>query len=235
LRILVWNCKLGFSDKRRFVRNLCPDIAVVPECSQGSIQSPAGDQYDCRWFGENPKKGLGVLVAKPWRIIDFQEPPSKWVAPIWIGGPSDFLLLAVWTARIKGSDKTSYVGQACEALESHPEWFNGLPLVMCGDFNSNVIWDGLRETHNHSFLVKFLAEREIVSAYHHFFSERQGEEKQPTYYQYHHENRPFHIDYIFLPEQWAARITKVEVGKYREWAKVSDHVPLTVEVKVRNK
>jgi hypothetical protein len=229
MRILVWNCKTGFSKKRRFVRHLCPDIAVIPECSQGSIQSPDGDQFDCRWFGENPKKGLGVLVAEPWRILDFREPKSKWIVPMWIGGPFEFLLLAVWTARIKGSEKTSYIGQACQALESHPEWFNRLPVVMCGDFNSNVIWDSVR-TNNHSYLMQFLAERKIVSAYHCFFSEPQGQEKQATHYFYHHENRPYHIDYVFLPEEWATRIEKVKVGGYSEWAKVSDHVPLTVEV-----
>jgi len=50
---------MGFSEKRRFVRHLCPDIAVIPECSQASIQSPAGDEFDCRWFGENPKVEVG--------------------------------------------------------------------------------------------------------------------------------------------------------------------------------
>jgi len=190
---------MGFSEKRRFVRYFCPDIAVIPECSQGSIQSPAGDQFDCRWFGENPKKGLGVLVAKSWRILDCGVPKSKWVVPLWIGGPSEFLLLAVWTARIKESLKRSYIGQACEAVTGNPEWFNGRPVVMCGDFNSNAIWDESR-TNNHSFFVQFLAERKMVSAYHHFFSERQGEEKQPTHYFYHRKSRGFHIDYVFLVE-----------------------------------
>ena len=189
-----------------------------------------GDGFDCLWFGENPQKGLGVLVAKPWRIVEYREPKSRWVAPIWISGPSDFLLLAVWTARIKGSKKRSYIGQACEAVEGNPDWFDGKPVVMCGDFNSNAIWDGSR-TNNHSFLVEFSAKK-IVSAYHHFFSEGQGEEKQPTHHFYHQKNRPFHIDYVFLPEPWANQISSVEVGEYGKWAKVSDHVPLIVEVKI---
>ncbi len=226
---------MGFLQKRRFVRNLCPDIAVIPECSKGSIEASVGDGFDGLWFGENPNKGLGVLVAKPWRIVRFQELNQKWVAPVWISGPCEFLLIAVWTARIYESAKRSYIAQACEAVECHPEWFDGKPVVMCGDFNSNVIWDGKREVHNHSFLVKFLAERNIVSAYHHFFSKRHGEENQPTLYFRHHKYRPFHIDYVFLPEQWASRIMGVDVGDYEEWAKVSDHVPLIVDVALGQK
>jgi hypothetical protein len=220
---------MGFSRKRRFVRYLGPDIAVIPECSQASIQSAEGDQFDGLWFGENPKKGLGVLVAKPWRILKYREPQQKWVVPVWIGGPCDFLLLAVWTARIKESHKRSYIAQACEAVECNSDWFDGKPLVMCGDFNCNVIWDDSR-VQNHSWLVSFLEKRKIVSAYHHFFSEHQGKEKRPTHYFYHHKNRGFHIDYVFLPKAWANRIETVEVGEYEQWAKVSDHVPLMIEV-----
>ena len=39
---------MGFSEKRRFERPLCPDIAVIPECSQDAIKSPDGDQFDGR-------------------------------------------------------------------------------------------------------------------------------------------------------------------------------------------
>jgi hypothetical protein len=234
MKILVWNCKMGFSEKRRFVRHLCPDIAVIPECSKGSIEASVGDEFDGLWFGENPNKGLGVLVAKPWRILDFREPNNKWVVPLWIGGPIDFLLLAVWTGRVKGSDKKSYIGQACEAVECNPEWFNGTPVVMCGDFNSNAIWDE-NKTKNHSWLVRFLGERQIVSAYHSFFSENHGEEKRATHYFYHRRNRGFHIDYVFLPEAWAKQIERVEVGEHEEWAKVSDHVPLIVDVALGQK
>jgi exonuclease III len=48
---------------------------------------------------------------------------------------------------------------------------------------------------------------------------------RPTHDFYHHKNRGFHIDYVFLPEAWAKRIERVEVGEHQEWAKVSDHAP----------
>lgn len=225
---------MGFSEKRRFVRHLCADIAVIPECSQRSIESPAGDEFEGVWFGTDANKGIGVLVAKPWRIVRFHEAQQKWVAPVWIDGPCGFLLVAVWTARIYENDKASYIAQACEAVEYHPEWFDGKPLVMCGDFNSNAIWDDNHKK-NQSWLVDFLAKRNVVSAYHHFFSERQGEEKQPTLYFRRKENCRFHIDYMFLPKSWAERITNVEVGDYGTWGKVSDHVPLIVDVNLGEK
>jgi hypothetical protein len=221
---------MAFSRKRHFISDLYPDIAVVPECSQNSIQSFTEVGVDCRWFGANPQKGLGVLIAKPWRISDFREPKSKWIVPIWVSGPIDFLLLAVWSTRIHGSHDRSYIGQVWEAVRSNPDWFDGKPVLICGDFNSNAIWDNTRKTNSHSSLLKFLAERHIVSAYHHYFSEPEGKEQQPTHYFYHHKNRGFHIDYVFLPERWAERIERVEIGEYRHWAKLSDHVPLLVEV-----
>jgi Endonuclease/Exonuclease/phosphatase family len=221
---------MAFDQKRHLIQNPPPDIAVIPECSQSSIQSSVKENVDCRWFGENPHKGLGVMVAKPWQILRSQEPKHKWIVPVWIGGPTNFLLLAVWTARIKESHERSYIGQLCEAVRGNPSWFNEESVVLCGDFNSNVIWDKTRRVDNHSFVVKFLAERNIVSAYHHYFSELEGEEKRPTHFFYHQKKRGYHIDYVFLPSEWAKRIKVVEVGEHQQWAKYSDHVPLVVEV-----
>jgi hypothetical protein len=44
---------------------------------------------------------------------------------------------------------------------------------------------------NHSAVVALLEKHRLASAYHHFFSESQGQETQPTYYLYHHKNRPY--------------------------------------------
>jgi exodeoxyribonuclease-3 len=115
---------------------------------------------------------------------------------------------------------------------SHPEWFDGTPVVLAGDLNSNKIWDAERLVGNHSDVVKILAERGLVSGYHEFFGEAQGAESRPTIYFYRHADRPFHIDYIFIPREWAPRLKAVDIGGYERWSKLSDHCPVTVDIEM---
>jgi endonuclease/exonuclease/phosphatase family metal-dependent hydrolase len=42
--------------------------------------------------------------------------------------------------------------------------------------------------------------------------------------------RPYHIDYCFIPEPWVPSITSVEVGAYETWITASDHCPLVVDI-----
>ena len=42
--------------------------------------------------------------------------------------------------------------------------------------------------------------------------------------------KPFHIDYVFVPKDW--RLKSVEVGSFGEWGKLSDHVPVVVDVTI---
>src|SRR5712691_5667 len=99
-----------------------------------------------------------------------------------------------------------------------------------GDFNSNATFDHGRKLRNHSAVVKLLAGKRIVSAYHAFFKEEHGEEIRATHYFWHQKERRFHIDYIFVPSTWASRITNLTVGTYRKWRPVSDHVPIIADV-----
>jgi exonuclease III len=231
MRIVVWNCKMALERKRQHLYGLLPDIAVIPECSQDSLELCLQDGFEARWFGNNPQKGLGVLVRKPMRITRTGDPKSRWVVPLSIsGGPCEFRLIAVWTMLVQGSHARSYIGQLHEAVVNNPQWFAGKPSIVCGDFNSNVLWDEKRETGNHSAVVGILSRHQLTSAYHHFFSESQGQETRPTYYFWHHKDRGYHIDYVFLPSEWAPRIKTVEVGDHASWSKLSDHVPLSVDV-----
>jgi hypothetical protein len=235
MRIVVWNCKMAFTRKWQFLQDLLPDIAVIPECSRRSVELAAKCDFDGRWFGDNPQKGLGVFVAKPWGIVGSKEPHNRWIVPLQISGPANFLLVAVWASQVSKNPKDNYIVQVHRAVTSSPDWFNGQPVVLCGDFNSNAIWDKKRKEGNHSAVVKFFADRNIVSAYHHFFSEEHGHETRPTHYLWHHKNRAFHIDYVFLPKNWATEIREVEVGEYAKWGKLSDHVPLVINLDESNR
>jgi len=245
---------MALSRKRQHLYALHPDIAVIPECSQNCLKLCLKDGFEGRWFGDNPRKGLGVLVAKPFHIARAQKPRSRWVVPLSITKPKtksalgptsglasddarDFLLIAVWTMPVQGSHVKSYIGQLYQAVVKNPQWFSGKPAIVCGDFNSNKFWDNKRPKNtenagNHSAVVGLLENHRLASAYHHFFSESQGQETQPTYYFWHHKNRPYHIDYVFLPQRWASQIKRVELGSHATWSKLSDHVPLCVDVGV---
>ena len=131
--------------------------------------------------------------------------------------------------RIKGSEAQSYISQVYEAVVNNPQWFAGKPSILCGDLNSNKMWDEEGETGSHSALVSLLEKHSLISAYHYFFSERQGAETRPTHYSSRWK-RGYHIDYVFLPRRWASPIKSVEVGKHGDWSNLSDHVPLCVEV-----
>jgi hypothetical protein len=53
------------------------------------------------------------------------------------------------------------------------------------------------------------------------YDEKQGAETRPTYYFYRHKDKPFHIDYVFVPKTW--RLGAVEFGSFQEWGNLSDH------------
>ena len=230
MRIVTWNCQMGFDKKADALLSQNPDVAVVPECSDKSTVSLQQRGYETLWFGSNPLKGVGVFCRKGWSIRALPQPQQKWIVPVEVDAPTPFMLLAVWACRTGIKKADNYIGQVYQALMSHPEWFDRTPVVLAGDLNSNKIWDPERPVGNHSDVVKILAERGLVSGYHEFFGEAQGAESRPTIYFYRRADRPFHIDYIFIPREWAPRLKTVDVGEYERWSKLSDHCPVTVDI-----
>jgi exodeoxyribonuclease III len=152
----------------------------------------------------------------------------KFVFPVEVIGPETFLLLVVWS---KGNQTFRYVMGVVKAIEAYRDLVKNSPTVLIGDFNSNAIWDTHHPTGlNHSALISLLSELGLVSSYHHFFSEVQGKETRATFNLLWNKERPYHIDYCFVPASWASRIKRVEIGSYEEWKRHSDHRPLLVEI-----
>jgi exodeoxyribonuclease-3 len=220
---------MGFDKKADALLSLNPDVAVVPECSEKAAVSFRDRGYETLWVGSNPNKGLGVFCRKGWPIRALPQPQQQWIVPVEVDGPTPFTLVAVWACTMGPTREERYVGLVYQALISHPEWFSGSPVVLAGDLNSNKIWDSERTVGNHSDVVKILAERGLVSGYHEFFEEAHGAETRRTAYLYRHASRPYHIDYIFIPREWAARLKTVDVGEYEQWSKLSDHCPVIVD------
>jgi endonuclease/exonuclease/phosphatase family metal-dependent hydrolase len=57
-----------------------------------------------------------------------------------------------------------------------------------------------------------------------------GSRNAANYYFYRHQDKPFHIDYVFVPRGW--RLKSVEVGAFQEWGQLSDHVPVVVDANI---
>ena len=221
MRVTTWNCSRG-KDVDEFVALVVPlhaDLVALQECRR-----PAGDDASVIWRGEDPHQGAAVVSTSPTLPIQPIEIPSlhPTVVPVVVQAPEPFVFVGVWTHR-----RPTYNAVAWEAMTTCVDAADGLPVVAAGDFNSSPGVQG-QERSSAQTLQRMRDELGLVSAYHHLTGEAHGEETRATYYHQWNESRPFHIDYCFLPETWASRLTEVSVGSYVDWPR-SDHRPLTVE------
>lgn len=136
-------------------------------------------------------------------------------------------ILAVWTKQAN-SPTFKYIGQVWKYLQLNNAKFVENKPFLIGDFNSNAIWDVWDRWWNHSDVVGELSELGNQSLYHHQYTEKQGSEKTPTFYMHRKLSKPYHIDYVFLPEGYLLSAV-LEVGKPGKWLEYSDHVPLFVK------
>jgi len=135
------------------------------------------------------------------------------------------ILIAVWTKQSK-SHTFRYIGQFWKYLQIHKKKMEREPIVICGDFNSNVCWDERHRRCNHSDVVRELEEIGIYSLYHEIMKENQGKESRPTLYMHRKLAKPYHIDYAFISKQLLNADFSLEVGKHEIWLDHSDHMPL---------
>ncbi len=232
MKMITWNCRQRFEDKVEHIFSGSPDIAVIQECSMRSTEILGFDGYRGHWIGENRSKGMAVFYRGDWKVRPLWAPTEfdpRWIIPFEVTGPENFTLIAVWACEVTGNSRASYVGQIHRSLHDHPEWFSLGRVVMAGDFNSNAIWDRRRGLENHSTLVAALEKYGLISAYHAIQRERHGHETMPTFHLYGHEDKPYHLDYVFVPAEWQERLS-VHVGSYRDWTLLSDHCPVTIDV-----
>lgn len=222
MRIVSWNCNGKFREKFKKIKELDADIYVIqecenPQCYAGTAYSGFAKNYI--WNGENKNKGLGIFAKES---ISIQR--NGWDAYclrnfLSVKVNHDFDLLGVWAC--KPYIEEYYIYQ-CIYIKKYND-----QTIIIGDFNSNKIWDKTHSARNHTNVVKELEKKNLISAYHYVYHEKQGEEKQPTFYLYRHLDKGYHTDHCFIKKE---RIKNYQVLHSQSWLNYSDHLPISLEI-----
>ncbi|MBE7483594.1 MAG: endonuclease/exonuclease/phosphatase family protein [Polyangiaceae bacterium] len=235
MRLSTWNCRIGaFRRKAARVARFKPDVLIVPEMEEleGELFLDGDHQptFRQRCSGPGWSRGLGVLSYTGIEL----EPAfhaSEAIAGFWPftarRGDLRFQVAAVWTFKEEAKPREAYL-QAHAGIDHYRGWIKQLPTVLLGDFNV----DASRDHRQWADLIARTESLDLVSAYHHFFAEVPGSERRATHFHGGKPNSKFHLDYCFLPRDWADRSLHVRVGAHEDWSDVSDHVPLIVDVDV---
>lgn len=250
MKIVSWNCNGGLRNKVDYLNKLNADLLIIQECEDPAQSSNKDYQKwasNHLWLGLSKHRGIGVFArdglllkklnwdrsfkisfSKHSHDVSWKTSDLKLFLPFEVEG---YLIIAVWT---KGSNKEvfSYIGQFWKFLQIHRYDIADRNVIISGDFNSNVHWEKSDRWWNHSDVVRELAELKIHSLYHTFFDEDQGCETQPTFYMQRKLPKPYHIDYAFCSSGLLGN-SAIEIGKAAEWLKVSDHMPLIMDIKDR--
>lgn len=231
LKIATWNCNGALRNKLAEVSEIDADILVIQECedpARSGSRSYKEWATNYLWLGDNKSRGIGIFANSTVGIRPACLDPAglELFLPCWVNEST--LLVAVWTKR--GDSKSSpYIGQLWSYIQAHRLALAANQAVVIGDLNSNVCWDKPRRHWNHSDVVQELAGLGLRSAYHHCRNQPQGGELEPTFFLKRRLAMAYHIDYIFVPEQWLDD-AKLEVGEADHWLGVSDHMPVVMRI-----
>ena len=249
MKIISWNCNSTFREKISTIFDensenyLDADIYVICECENPEDPLPkykeykrivedfAGDNYF--WVGDIHWKGLGIFAKKDIKLEPIEGLNERFKNFIALRVNDSFNLLGVW-AMNKDSEKglNAYTEMIHDYFDANTQLFDE-DLVMCGDFNSNVVWDYTHKAKDSEGNAKDqtnlnikLNNKGLFSVYHESTGEKQGKETKPTFYQSWNLNKPYHIDYVYAAK---GVVTTLEIGDADKWLELSDHMPLTFE------
>jgi endonuclease/exonuclease/phosphatase (EEP) superfamily protein YafD len=223
MRIATWNCARGpWAEKRKVAEGLRADVLVLTETPRQA------ERDGLPWFG-NPleRNGTTVLTSPAYRIEPMPQAvgASQCVRAVRVLGPQTFTLLTVWTW--KDPPHKNYKDPFLAGLRAYRQ-LDG-PFVIAGDFNGNVRFDKPKTRVKWRDCFARIEEFGVVSAYHTDRRELPGAESTPTQYQLRKKHHPFHIDYVFVPNEWRESVRRVEVPGFDEFAS-SDHRPVIVDL-----
>ncbi len=223
---------MAFRNKCESIMRFDPDLLIIQECENPEkvifkdLKKPL---IDAIWVGDNKHKGLAVFsFSYKIKIPKFYNPEHKYILPIKF---NNSYILAVWAMNDKINPERRYIAQIWSALNEYKKYLKD-DIIIIGDFNSNKIWDNDKPYRiaNHSQVVEYLNNYNIISLYHELNREDQGNESVNTFYLYRKKNKGYHIDYCFISNNLINNISNFRIGKFNEWINLSDHCPLILDI-----
>lgn len=226
MQLATWNCQTGLASNWDAIEQLGVDVLSLQECGpeteEEAIERGGWGAY---WQRGRYEKGVAALARSPYRL-EVRERSEPCLVSAIVSGPhgSRLRFVGFWAMTPTPGGADTYPQQATWLIEQLPD--DGIPTVVAGDFNAS--WRNRHHLRN----VESLAERGLVSAYHSFFDvPHDVAPPQPTSYFQWNRERPYHMDFVFVPDTWVIR--SVEVGTFEDYPAargLSDHVPVTVSV-----
>jgi hypothetical protein len=229
VRVISWNCCEGFRGKYRHLLDLDFDIAVVAECC--GLDPDVERELSLTSVVAQPVhgncKGLGVFARQPYVVTPLELPGEArpWLVAATVSGPVEVTLLAASSVATTGSCAAQSARVVTDLLAALPG-----PVLLAGDLNAPV--DTSRRAHDRT--VQALAQQGLVSA----FTATRGVEQdaqlaEPTYYWRQKRELGYHVDHLFVPEQWTPEL-ELTLGDFDTWVGTgrSEHVPLIADIAV---
>jgi hypothetical protein len=223
VRLSTWNCCRGKPEvKLPHLLSLKPDVAAVQECARPLSAAPGRQE----WHGDNPRQGLLAYAGRGFRVRsgNRRRIAARHYVPVRVTGAARFNLLMVWVKPYRRPGR--YMDSLLRGIKAYEGFIRSGPTVVLGDFNSAACFGPA----HHGLIAMLSAEFDLVSAYHEYYGLAHGDEAHATYFDRTQQGRPYHLDYCFVPRAWRVRIEAVAVGRPEDWGRLSDHVPITVEL-----
>ena len=231
MKIITWNCNVAFRKKYSSLKtgDIYPDILIIQECEDPRVVKyplEFENEYKYKlWIGDNKNKGLGIFSKIEITENTWDSENLKYFISCSVD--NKFNLLGIWSHQAN-SPTFRYIGQIWKYIRLHKKNISSKDIMLIGDFNSNKIWDVWDRWWNHSDVVRNLNKMNILSFYHKYYGEEQGEESTPTYFHWKKMEKEFHIDYVFGSENIYKSLKNIEIGQYNSWIDLSDHMPITL-------
>lgn len=231
LKIVSWNCNGKFREKFKEIIEEDADIYVIQECEDPEQSTDeeyrefAGENYF--WTGNLHYKGLGIFAKEDITLEEIETNGEfEYFIPLRVN--DSFNLLGLWAmGKNKEKGLNPYVEMIIDFFDANEELFDE-NLVMCGDFNSSVVFnDHHPKAKNHTVLNENLESKNLFSVYHAQSGDEQGNEKAMTFYLTRHLNKPFHLDFVYAGDNV---VKEFDILDHYKWITVSDHLPLVFKI-----